>query len=49
MATAADDFAWLRVRLAALDGEAELSAISADSWRRVAPRKIQDAHSAPGG
>ncbi|MFD7335674.1 MmcQ/YjbR family DNA-binding protein [Streptomyces violascens] len=44
-----DNFAWLRVRLAALDGEEELSAILADSWRQIAPRKIQDAHPAPGG
>ncbi|GAA2472211.1 MmcQ/YjbR family DNA-binding protein [Streptomyces mauvecolor] len=42
-------FGRLRVRLAALDGARELSAILADSWRQVAPRKIQDAHPAPGG
>ncbi|MGW1864964.1 MmcQ/YjbR family DNA-binding protein [Streptomyces mauvecolor] len=42
-------FGRLRVRLAGLDGARALSAILADSWRQVAPRKIQDAHPAPGG
>jgi hypothetical protein len=36
--------AWLRARLAALDDVDELTAILADSWRQVAPRKLQDAH-----
>lgn len=39
-----DNFAWLRVRLAALEDEEELYAILVDSWRQAAPRKLQDAH-----
>ncbi|WP_345043152.1 MmcQ/YjbR family DNA-binding protein [Streptomyces sannanensis] len=39
-----DAFAWLRVRLAALDDEEELYAILVDSWRQAAPRKLLDAH-----
>ncbi|MCX4585347.1 MmcQ/YjbR family DNA-binding protein [Streptomyces sp. NBC_01481] len=39
-----DNFAWLRVRLAALEDEEELFAILVDSWRQAAPRKLQDAH-----
>ncbi|MCX4531100.1 MmcQ/YjbR family DNA-binding protein [Streptomyces sp. NBC_00841] len=39
-----DTYAWLRVRLAALDDVDELTAILADSWRQAAPRKLQDAH-----
>ncbi|MCT9090254.1 MmcQ/YjbR family DNA-binding protein [Streptomyces sp. ASQP_92] len=44
-----DHYDWLRVRLGALDGDAELSAILTDSWRQAAPRKLLDAHPAPGG
>ncbi len=32
-----DHYAWLRVRLAALEGADELAAILADAWRQVAP------------
>lgn len=39
-----DNFAWLRVRLAALEDEDELYAILVDSWRQAAPRKLLDAH-----
>ncbi|MCX4820729.1 MmcQ/YjbR family DNA-binding protein [Streptomyces sp. NBC_01142] len=39
-----DNFAWLRVRLAALEGDEELYAILLDSWRQAAPRKLLDAH-----
>ncbi|MER5772163.1 MmcQ/YjbR family DNA-binding protein [Streptomyces sp. NPDC001985] len=39
-----DSYAWLRVRLAALEGEAELRAILLDSWRQAAPRRLLDAH-----
>lgn len=37
-------FAWVRARLAALDDEAELRDILADSWRQAAPSRLQDAH-----
>ncbi|MEU6477325.1 MmcQ/YjbR family DNA-binding protein [Streptomyces sp. NPDC047017] len=37
-------FAWVRVRLAALEDEAELSDILADSWRQAAPPRLLDAH-----
>jgi len=39
-----DNFAWVRVRLAALEDLAELRAILADSWRQAAPRKVAHAH-----
>ncbi|MFI6104212.1 MmcQ/YjbR family DNA-binding protein [Streptomyces sp. NPDC051310] len=39
-----DAYAWLRVRLAALDDEEELRSILVDSWRQAAPRKLLDAH-----
>ncbi|MFJ8229000.1 MmcQ/YjbR family DNA-binding protein [Streptomyces sp. NPDC094448] len=39
-----DNYAWLRVRLAALDGDAELYAILLDSWRQAAPRTLLTAH-----
>ncbi|MGW6454489.1 MmcQ/YjbR family DNA-binding protein [Streptomyces sp. NPDC055078] len=38
-----DNYAWLRVRLAAVD-EDELHAILLDSWRQAAPRRLLDAH-----
>ncbi|GAA0922553.1 MmcQ/YjbR family DNA-binding protein [Streptomyces thermoalcalitolerans] len=37
-------FAWIRVRLAALDDEEELRDILADSWRQAAPPRLQEAH-----
>ncbi|MEV7237393.1 MmcQ/YjbR family DNA-binding protein [Streptomyces sp. NPDC051020] len=37
-------YAWVRVRLAALDDVEELTAILTDSWRQAASRKLQDAH-----
>ncbi|MFK4226611.1 MmcQ/YjbR family DNA-binding protein [Streptomyces sp. NPDC019890] len=39
-----DNYAWLRVRLAALEDEEELYAILLDSWRQAAPRRLLDAH-----
>jgi hypothetical protein len=39
-----DNYAWLRVRLAALEDEAELRSILADSWRQAAPERLADAH-----
>ncbi|MEE1755210.1 MmcQ/YjbR family DNA-binding protein [Streptomyces sp. SP18CS02] len=38
-----DHYAWLRVRLAALDAD-ELYAILVDSWRQAAPRALLAAH-----
>lgn len=37
-------FAWVRVRLAALEDEAELRDILADSWRQAAPGRLLEAH-----
>ncbi|MFF3495308.1 MmcQ/YjbR family DNA-binding protein [Streptomyces sp. NPDC002795] len=37
-------FAWVRARLAALEGTAELRDILADSWRQAAPSRLLDAH-----
>ncbi len=37
-------FAWVRVRLAALDGEDELRDILADSWRQAAPPRLLETH-----
>lgn len=37
-------FAWVRVRLAALEDEGELRDILADSWRQAAPARLQEAH-----
>ncbi|MFI6011088.1 MmcQ/YjbR family DNA-binding protein [Streptomyces sp. NPDC051243] len=37
-------FAWVRVRLAVLEDEAELRDILADSWRQAAPTRLQDAY-----
>ncbi|WP_166024563.1 MmcQ/YjbR family DNA-binding protein [Streptomyces chilikensis] len=45
-------FAWIRVRLAALDDEGELRDILADSWRQAAPARLCEAHpriGVPGG
>ncbi|WP_434599319.1 MmcQ/YjbR family DNA-binding protein [Streptomyces sp. A5-4] len=44
-----DNYAWLRVRLTALEDERELRAILLDSWRQAAPRKLRDAHPELGG
>lgn len=35
-------FAWVRVRLSALEDEPELRDILADSWRQAAPTKLLD-------
>ncbi|WP_306316672.1 MULTISPECIES: MmcQ/YjbR family DNA-binding protein [unclassified Streptomyces] len=37
-------FAWVRVRLAALDDGDELRDILADSWRQAAPTRLLDSH-----
>ncbi|MFJ8251690.1 MmcQ/YjbR family DNA-binding protein [Streptomyces sp. NPDC094466] len=39
-----DHYAWMRVRLSALEDAGELAAILADSWRQVAPRRLAAAH-----
>ncbi|MEW1615601.1 MULTISPECIES: MmcQ/YjbR family DNA-binding protein [unclassified Streptomyces] len=39
-----DKYAWMRVRLAALEDAAELAAVLADAWRQVAPRRLLAAH-----
>lgn len=39
-----DNYAWIRVRLTALDDEAELHSILADSWRQAAPRRLLAEH-----
>ncbi|MFJ9562553.1 MmcQ/YjbR family DNA-binding protein [Streptomyces fuscichromogenes] len=45
-------FAWVRVRLAALESEGELRDILADSWRQAAPPRLLDSYpelGLPGG
>ncbi|MEU3557049.1 MmcQ/YjbR family DNA-binding protein [Streptomyces fragilis] len=37
-------FAWIRVRLAALEDEGELRDILADSWRQAASTALRDSH-----
>jgi len=37
-------FAWVRVRLAALEDQTELRDILADSWRQAAPPRLLEAH-----
>ncbi|MBZ6087737.1 MmcQ/YjbR family DNA-binding protein [Streptomyces olivaceus] len=37
-------FAWVRARIAALEGEEELRDILADSWRQAAPARLLEAH-----
>ncbi|MEU9146482.1 MmcQ/YjbR family DNA-binding protein [Streptomyces sp. NPDC048349] len=39
-----DNYAWLRVRLEALDDEAELRSILIDSWLQAAPKRLAAAH-----
>ncbi|MEU4173869.1 MmcQ/YjbR family DNA-binding protein [Streptomyces sp. NPDC026589] len=39
-----DHYAWMRVRLSALEDADELAAILADAWRQVAPRRLVAAH-----
>ncbi|PZT71047.1 MmcQ/YjbR family DNA-binding protein [Streptomyces sp. SW4] len=41
-------FAWVRVRLAALEDEEELRDILADSWRQAAPTRLLEAHPGSG-
>ncbi|MFC7217495.1 MmcQ/YjbR family DNA-binding protein [Streptomyces polyrhachis] len=42
-------FAWVRVRIAALDDPAELAAIVVDSWRQAAPQRLTAEHPDPLG
>ncbi|MGO4630617.1 MmcQ/YjbR family DNA-binding protein [Streptomyces sp. 2RAF24] len=44
-----DGYAWIRVRLDALDDEEELRAILADSWRQAATRTLRDRYPEVGG
>jgi hypothetical protein len=37
-------FAWIRVRLTALEDEGEVHDILADSWRQAAPTRLLDHH-----
>jgi hypothetical protein len=37
-------FAWVRVRLAALEDERELRDVLADSWRQAAPPRLLETH-----
>ncbi|MFJ9575912.1 MmcQ/YjbR family DNA-binding protein [Streptomyces sp. NPDC101191] len=39
-----DAWAWMRVRLGALEDEEELRAILTDSWRQAAPRRLLAEH-----
>ncbi|MFJ9625736.1 MmcQ/YjbR family DNA-binding protein [Streptomyces sp. NPDC101181] len=39
-----DHYAWMRVRLAALEDAGELTAILTDAWRQVAPPRLAAAH-----
>ncbi|MGP3951582.1 MmcQ/YjbR family DNA-binding protein [Streptomyces sp. 7N604] len=43
-----DNFAWLRVRLAALDDGNELEAILLDAWRLTAPRRLAEEYEGEG-
>ncbi|MFJ3927083.1 MmcQ/YjbR family DNA-binding protein [Streptomyces sp. NPDC090022] len=44
-----DNYAWLRVRLAALEDTRELRSILVDSWRQAAPKRLAAAHPELGG
>ncbi|WP_328301874.1 MmcQ/YjbR family DNA-binding protein [Streptomyces sp. NBC_00435] len=39
-----DNYAWLRVRLAAVEDAAELRSILTDSWLQAAPKRLIAAH-----
>ncbi|KOU77311.1 MULTISPECIES: MmcQ/YjbR family DNA-binding protein [Streptomyces] len=39
-----DNYAWIRVRLAAVQDEAELRSILIDSWLQAAPKRLAAAH-----
>ncbi|MFJ6049717.1 MmcQ/YjbR family DNA-binding protein [Streptomyces sp. NPDC092307] len=39
-----DNYAWIRVRLAAVTNEAELRSILTDSWLQAAPKRLIAAH-----
>ncbi|MCX4782703.1 MmcQ/YjbR family DNA-binding protein [Streptomyces sp. NBC_01264] len=39
-----DNYAWLRVRLAAVEDTAELRSILTDAWRQAAPKRLAAAH-----
>lgn len=44
-----DAYAWLRVRLAAVEDAGELRSILADSWLQAAPKRLAAAHPELGG
>ncbi|AWZ09260.1 MULTISPECIES: MmcQ/YjbR family DNA-binding protein [unclassified Streptomyces] len=44
-----DNYAWLRVRLAAVEDAAELRSILTDSWLQAAPKRLAAAHPELGG
>ncbi|MEU9378126.1 MmcQ/YjbR family DNA-binding protein [Streptomyces sp. NPDC048255] len=44
-----DNYAWLRVRLAAVQDAEELRSILTDSWRQAAPKRLAAAHPELGG
>ncbi|MDA5284092.1 MmcQ/YjbR family DNA-binding protein [Streptomyces sp. NPDC054904] len=44
-----DNYAWLRVRLAAVADAGELRGILTDSWRQAAPKRLAAAHPELGG
>ncbi|MFF3014635.1 MmcQ/YjbR family DNA-binding protein [Streptomyces sp. NPDC057939] len=44
-----DNYAWLRVRLAAVADTGELRGILVDSWRQAAPKRLAAAHPELGG
>ncbi|MGW1770869.1 MmcQ/YjbR family DNA-binding protein [Streptomyces sp. NPDC002104] len=39
-----DTYAWIRVRLAAVEDTVELRSILTDSWRQAAPKRLAAAH-----
>ncbi|MFD3694823.1 MmcQ/YjbR family DNA-binding protein [Streptomyces sp. NPDC058646] len=44
-----DNYAWLRVRLAAVQDAEELRSILTDSWLQAAPKRLSAAHPELGG
>lgn len=44
-----DNYAWLRVRLAAVEDAGELRSILTDSWLQAAPERLAAAHPELGG
>lgn len=44
-----DNYAWLRIRLAAVEDAGELRSILTDSWLQAAPKRLAAAHPELGG